>query len=265
MKIEVLVSTMNQKDMSLVKKMSIKTDTLIINQCNNVENKEVLINGNKIRCLSYNERGLSKSRNRAIENASGEICIIADDDVVYHNNYEKVIYETYKKYQDVDIIAFQVPTTNKKRSKKYGDKIKNINFINSMKIASFEITFKRHSIIKAGVKFDELFGAGSQHYRMGEENIFLMECLRKGLKILYVPYEIGLVSHEESTWFNGFNEKYFFDKGACFYAMSRIFSTMLIIQFAIRKYQLYSKEISFLNAIKHMLKGLDDYKSYCKR
>ena len=77
--IEILISTMNQKDDSLINKMNLHCNSLIINQCSydSVKKKDA------IRIINTTERGLSKSRNMAIENSIGDICIIADDDLVY--------------------------------------------------------------------------------------------------------------------------------------------------------------------------------------
>ena len=90
-KIEVLVATMNQNNFKLIKEMNLSTDAIIINQCEKNEYDEKIINNNKIRMYSYNERGLAKSRNRALDKTDADICVIADDDVIYVDNYEKII------------------------------------------------------------------------------------------------------------------------------------------------------------------------------
>jgi len=259
MNLEVLVSTMNRNSLELIEKMNIKSDCLIINQSNdftqNLENHTV----KKIRMLSYQERGLSKSRNRALEESIGDICLIADDDVVYREDYVEKIVDSHKEYSDYDIIVFSVPTTNTERSKKYYSKRKRMGYIRSLKVASFEISFKKKSVIENNVRFNESFGAGSGKVAMGEENIFLYECLRKGLKILYLPIVIGVVTHEESTWFKGYTEKYFRDLGACYAAMSHKFSYVLAFQFAVRKRRLYNKSVSFFIAMSNMVIGIKTF------
>ncbi|CEP47881.1 Glycosyl transferase family 2 [[Clostridium] sordellii] len=87
--LEVLVSTMNQKDYSLIKKMNIQTDALFINQCDLNQYEELKKYEKNIRIISNTERGLSKSRNQALLNAKGDICLIADDDIKYVDGYEK--------------------------------------------------------------------------------------------------------------------------------------------------------------------------------
>ena len=133
-----------------------------------------------------------------------------------------------------------------------------------MKVTSFEIAFKRESIKEKGIYFDENFGTGSSKYKMGEENIFLYDCLKKGLEITYIPEYILEVVDEESTWFEGFTDKYFFDKGAIYKRMSSKAYIILILQFALRKYKLYKNENRIFNAIKMMLKGAKDYAELMK-
>lgn len=256
MNLEVLVSTMNRNSLELIDKMNIKSDCLIINQSSDVIQNLKDDTVNNLRMLSYRERGLSKSRNRAIEESIGDICLIADDDVVYSNDYVEKIVDAHKKHSDYDIIVFAVPTSNIDRSKKYYSKMKRMGYIRSLKVASFEISFKKKSIIDKNIRFNENFGAGSGKVAMGEENIFLYECLRKGLKILYLPIEIGVVTHEESTWFKGYSDKYFRDLGTCYAAMSPRYKYILAIQFIVRKYSKYKNSITIFRALKNILIGV---------
>ena len=137
METEVLVSTMNLKSQQeLVKKLNVKKN-VIINQTSDINNVKDVIYG-KNRLYSYNERGLSKSRNKAIMNSNADICIIADDDLKYESDYEEKIKNGYKKYKDAGIIAFYVDNVDKKFEKKKRKEGK-INLITSMKIQSVHI------------------------------------------------------------------------------------------------------------------------------
>lgn len=259
MTLEVLVSTMNRDDVSLINTMNIKSDALIINQSTSNDKNHEAKDCFSTRMLTYNERGLSKSRNRALQNAKGDICLIADDDIRYYDNYVDLVIRAHEQYPDYDIIAFPVPTTNKSRTKTYYRSKKRLGFISSLKVASFEISFKREPIMRKDIRFDEKFGAGSGQHSMGEENIFIYQCLRKGLKVQFLPIEIGTVTHENSTWFFGYNEKYFIDLGACYAAMSPKYSKLLSLQFLLRKYNRYNDAISITRAFSKMLEGRKIY------
>ena len=261
MNIEVLVSTMNLDNVQkLIKKMKIKNG-IIINQTE----KEKVINQkcDKIKVLSYIEKGLSKSRNRAISNSSADIIVIADDDMTYSENYEEIILSAYEKYKDADIVAFHVNSNDKKRGKKIRKESK-INFLNSMKIQSVQLTMKRKNIVENNLLFNENFGAGSKWF-MGEENIFLFNCLKRGLKIYYIPKTIASLDNSDSTWFKGFDKEYFIVKGGVFYEMSKLFSEIFILQFALRKRKLFGDNLNVIQAIKFMNQGRKKRKNESKQ
>ena len=112
-KLQVLLSTMNlERDIevnNLIEKMNIQSDYLIINQTS----KTAKIENEKV--ITINEFGLSKSRNLAIKNSTEKFIILADDDVKYVDNYEKIILDAYKKYPKADCICFWVESKNKDR------------------------------------------------------------------------------------------------------------------------------------------------------
>ena len=83
MKIQVLVAAMNQTDHSLPEKMNIKCDAIIGNQCERNSIEKYIWNGHNIEYLNFAERGVGLNRNNALMRASGDICLFADDDMVY--------------------------------------------------------------------------------------------------------------------------------------------------------------------------------------
>lgn len=260
-KVEVLIATMHKENFQFVKSMNLNSDAVVVNQNKRTEKKEILkIDNNEIKWVSSLESGLSRSRNLAMKNATADICVVADDDVIFLNDYEDIITKSYKKYPEADIIAFQVERIgNKGRSKNFSDKTKWINYVSSMKISSVEITFKRKSIIDNDLQFNVNLGAGEQFYN-GEENVFLYDALKKGLRILYLPIKIAAVDISESSWFEGYTDRYFQSAGAKFYNMSHIYYHLLIMQFALRKYKLYKNDMKLHVAIKEMYKGVKQYK-----
>ena len=260
-KIEVLISAMNLKNEEehnkLIKNSNITTNSILINQITKDEIDLFNIEEGKHRLFSFRERGLSKSRNKAVANSIGDIAIICDDDVAYVDGYDKIILDAYKKYEDADIIAFYVESTNKNRPTHHVEEGK-VDFKKSLKISSCSITFKIDSIKKNSLKFNELFGAGSKYY-MGEENIFLANALEKGLNIINVDKKIADIKQEESTWFGTFDKNYFLLRGAVFYELSRKHYKELIYDFAERKRDLYEKNLTYDEAIETMFEGVNQY------
>lgn len=246
--LQIIVSTQNldKKQIELLKnKMNVSSDYLIINQTNRIFKAENVI--------CKNEIGLSKSRNCGIKNAKGEIILFADDDIIYDKDYKNIIYKAYDKNPKADIICFYVKSLNNNRKNK---KMKSgkIGYLKSMRIVTPEISCKRSVLVKNNLFFDENYGAGTLLNR-GEEQIFLYEALKKNLKVVFINKKIGIAQQEKSTWFNKYDKDFFIIQGKIFKKLSNKFYILLILQYAIRKINLYKKDCSFSNAIKYMVKG----------
>lgn len=256
--IQVLAATMNRKSPKKIFDTMNINNGVLVNQITDskIQPPEDTRDKNRI-IISKREKGLSRSRNEALLNATSDICLIADDDVRLGKGYERIIQKAYKNLSDADIIAFFVEDENKdlKRIKKPLEEGR-VGLIRSMKIRSVQISFRRESILNAGITFNEKFGAGTDLY-MGEENIFLAECIRNGLRVYSVPEKIGVLIDEGSTWFRGFDYDYLKVKGAVFREMSTFLWLFLIAQFAMRKKHLFSMgflrmfKIMFLSAMRH--------------
>lgn len=255
MNLEVLLSCMYQEDMSIAGRTHIQSDCLIINQCNKNESTEVLCDGHRIRMISTTERGLSRSRNRALENSCGDICLICDDDECLVDNYKTIILDAFNTYANADIIAFNF----KNPYRTFPLKQKRIGYIGALRLASWQIAFRKKSIIDNHIRFDETMGAGVT-MGGGEENKFLMDCLRKGLSIIYLPIYIGSVSQEASTWdlTKENAASYFRDRGEAYgKIMGKWIAFMYILYSSMRKYRYYTQYTNWLNAVKQQFIGLN--------
>ena len=250
MKFEILLSCMNQKDLSIAKESNIKCSAIVINQCNN--NKIII--KDKLTMINTETRGLSKSRNLALKNSEADICLLSDDDEFFIDDVEHVILNMYKEIEDADVIIFKM----KDRPKRLGNKIRKLNKYDLLKVSSWQISFKLKSIKDNNISFDEKLGAGTGN-GAGEENDFLWKCYSKKLKIYYVPVEIGTVSQKKSTWFNGYTEEYFYNRGRTTrYIMGIKFAFLYGGYFLIFKHHIYKKNITLKKAFKSMLKGMQD-------
>ncbi|MBO4724484.1 MAG: glycosyltransferase family 2 protein [Bacteroidaceae bacterium] len=125
-------------------------------------------------------KGLSRNRNNALRMATGDICLIADDDNRYLPEHIDAILDSWKKNPDADILTFQAQDYEGAPLHPYP----------APYICSVEITFRRSSILEKGLKFDERFGLGSQLLCAGEEDVFMADARRAGLNIRYIPQVI---------------------------------------------------------------------------
>lgn len=255
---EVLLSAMYLENENYIDTLNIHTDCVVINQCDREESRKVIRECEKgkinVTYVETMERGLSRSRNEAIARASGDICILCDNDVEYVEDYDLMIRNAFLEYQDADIIVFFIKRPE--RGQPIFEKPRRMGYLSVLKIFSPEIAFRRDSV--KDIMFNEMFGAGAKYY-MGEENLFLYECLKKHKKIIYVPEMIAKVRNEESTWFKGYDREFFISRGANYAAMSRYFSWVLILQFALRKRRLYAKNMGMREAVSEMFRGRREY------
>lgn len=256
MKVAVMLSCMYQNDTNIISRSFIQTNVVVVNQCDRdfVEEFDFdNIKNERCHCKFINttERGLSKSRNMAINNSDADICLICDDDEIFEVDYESKINKAFVENPYADVIVFRL----KDEAKDLGDRPMKIGMFRASRVCSVQIAFRRDSIVKNVIYFDSKMGSGSGN-GAGEENKFLVDCLRKGLKIIYVPFLIASVDRSKSLWFEGFTEKYFRDLG---WSTRRIYSDVIaylyLILFAIRHYRHYNKQISFVASLKYMHTG----------
>lgn len=250
MTIQVLVATMNQMDHSLPKKMRIKSDAIIGNQCNYNAIEEITWQGHKIKYLHFAEHGVGLNRNNALMRATADICLFADDDMVYCNDYIETIISAFNKHPDADVIIFNI---KEKHSTRYIiKKNERVWYHNYLRYGTARVAVRLKSIRENGICFNLCYGGGTEHCH-GEDNIFLTECLKKGLKMYAVPHYIAQLTEErESTWNTGYDQKYLCDQGHLYRAISRRWWKLLCLQDAIRRAKRDYK-ISWFDAYKKMI------------
>lgn len=214
-KTEMLVSAVNQDVLTLAERMNIGTDAVIINQCSEFGYREYELDCGTIRCYSLRERGVGLSRNNALMRARGGICVFADEDIVYDEGYEALIAEQFEKNKGADIILFNVRVAPERRTY-WNENVKRIRWFNYGRYPAYSIAARTHSLHRANVYFSLLFGGGAK-YSNGEDSLFLKDCLKKRLKIIAVTAVIGEEKARESTWFHGYNEKFFRDRGVLYH------------------------------------------------
>ena len=214
LKVEVLMSVMHQENFDIAYKTKINSDLLIINQCDKNDYAEKIVNGHLWRMILTTQRGLSKSRNLALENATGDICLFCDDDEELIDGYEVTILKAFKDLPDATGIVFNVNRINNNLKKSYYiiTKIRQTPFYRAY--GSPMLAIYRHKIQKAGIKMNEKFGSGTE-WGGGEDSLFEHDIRRAGLKLYEYPETIATIDYgTASQWFQGYNEKYFYNLGA---------------------------------------------------
>lgn len=257
--IEVLVASMVEKPSTLIEKMNIRSNAVISNQFEKFSYEEITLYGNNIKIIDTHMRGVGKNRNLALDFAEGDICILADDDEIFFDDYQEKILKAYESIKDADVIIFNLI---EKESKRYRiSKTHRIRFYNFMRYGAARVSFKRRAITKNGIHFNVHFGGGTEH-SAGEDVLFLHDCLSKGLNIYAVDIDIAkLVDDRESTWFVGHNEKFFRDKGVLFATLSNRLAYFYCLQFLLRHSKIYKNKYSFKETFTFMSEGVKNYRN----
>lgn len=253
MSLQVLVATMNQTDDSLIEQMNLQSDAIIVNQTDHHDYRKINRGDQTIHFYSFAERGVGLSRNTALMRATADYAVLADDDMIYADNYPQLVEQAFSEHPEADVIIFnlkeEVPT---RFIIKQSFRVTKRNY---MRFGAARVAFRPASVHKKGISFHLQFGGGTAHSN-GEDTIFLHDCLEKGLKMVAVPVTIAELTEErESTWFQGFTEKYYRDRGALFKMLSPLFYHFLILQFVIRKYKPNQGMPSRRQQIQYMLAG----------
>ena len=121
-------------------------------------------------------------------------------------------------------------------------------------IRAVRISARLNSLRLKGISFNLCFGGGAQ-FSNGEDSLFLMDCIRKGLKIYSYPVVIAKLIARQSTWFRGYNDKYFFDKGVLFSLLYPRLCKVYAIIHCIKQCNQY-KKYGLVRAYKQINKGI---------
>jgi glycosyltransferase involved in cell wall biosynthesis len=251
MKVQVLVAAMHQTDHTLLEKMHIASDVIVANQCDRNSVEQFDYNGHKALYLSFAERGVGLNRNNALMRADGDLCLFADDDMVYLDGYVETVVKAFRENPEADVIVFNLQEENPTRH--IITQKTRVHYLNYLRYVTARVAFRLSAVKRNGIYFNQCFGGGTEHCH-GEDNLFLTACLDKGLKIYGVPAYIARLTEERpSTWATGYGEKYLADQGALYRAVSRRWWRLLCLQDAVRHSGLYGRSKG--ECLKRMLAG----------
>lgn len=210
--IEILVSTMNRNNLDFLLPMfpfkHFSGFTIIIV---NQTTPDLLLESSypSVRVINSFEKGLSKSRNMAVENAGGILGIVTDDDVVFKEDFEQHVLNAFNRYPDAALISFRIEKAHNVLYKKYPAATKtHLTHRNRLSIMSIEMVLNLKKIKQLGLRFNEDFGLGSK-FCMGEEAIFVDALYRKGQQVVMEPQVLSLHDQESTHVRISVREKYF--------------------------------------------------------
>lgn len=260
-KLQVLVTTMHQTDLSKYTQMNLQTDAVIANQSDRNEILAKTINGCNVQMVTTATRGTSRNRNVALAhtNQKTEYILFSDDDLIFVDGYEQLISDEFSRHPEAEAIKFNIHDLSATRK------------ISMRCISAFEKATKRNMsssgvcglVIRADVlkkynlRFREDFGPGTENY-CGEDTIFLMKMLKKRIKFYRSPIDIAGVDQTESSWFQGYNEKYFTTTGKVFRVIMPKLAYLLAVRGAYRFSKRDNCTMGFSQILKCYIKGIQE-------
>ena len=151
--------------------------------------------------VELKSRGVAKSRNAALKYASGKYLIFGDDDITFDESGISTLIEHFESHPECSIILAQTSDETGTLRKSYPSKPHKLSKFNSAKAATYEMMVRVDAIRRAGVNFDENFGAGAENF-LGDEYIFIADAIKKGLKGVFLPVVVAIHPKESSgsTW-----------------------------------------------------------------
>jgi hypothetical protein len=145
-----------------------------------------------VRYELLDSRGVTKSRNAVLDGARGRYVLFADDDIVFHEEgVRSVVGELEANPGLALVLAIAVDEGGRLR-KPYPSRPVRLTRWNSGKAATYEIMLRRDSFARAGVRFDERFGAGVDPHFLGDEYILIADALAAGLECRFVPVVVAV-------------------------------------------------------------------------
>ena len=110
--------------------------------------------------------------------ATGDILLFADDDVVYTDGYVDKIVKSFEENPKADLIVFNLKSQNPDRPEAIVENEYRLHWYNSLKFGAFRIAIRKDAIRKANVFYSLFFGGGAK-YQSSEDNLFIIQCLKK--------------------------------------------------------------------------------------
>lgn len=158
-----------------------KFNLIIVNQT--TPKNKITSNFSTIKVINSFEIGLSKSRNLAIEHCTTKFGLIADDDLIYQENFEIKINQAIAAFENCGLIVFQLTNEKHQSFKKYltyNHEIRTKKQIEQ--ISSAEMLLNLKLLKEYDLKFNTQFGINAV-FPMGEEQILAGILKKKGIKM----------------------------------------------------------------------------------
>lgn len=256
MTLQLLVAAVNREASGLAEEMGIDSDAIIVSQGERYAYEELQRSGHRIQCFHMAERGVGLSRNHSLLRASADISLFADEDIIYESDYEQKVLAAFAEHPQADLLFFNVqamPGRETYRNEGFG----RVRWYNCGRYPTYSLAVRTRRIHQKNITFSLLFGGGAR-YSNGEDSLFIRDCLKAGLKAYKVPVNIGHERERESTWFTGYNAKFFYDRGVLYHYLYRVLARPMALRFLLFHKGVICRDISWRKAFGMMVQGIKE-------
>jgi glycosyltransferase involved in cell wall biosynthesis len=209
--IEILIATMNRDNFDFLIPMFPFANywdfsLVIVNQ---TKGNLLVSSFENVKVINSPEFGLSKSRNIALANATKDLLVIADDDVIFKSDFELKITRAFNHFKNPAMVKFcsekvenmEMHTDQKLRKN-------TLNWLDILNTISIEIVVNRGHVSAKKIRFDERFGLGST-FGAGEEQVFLAQLKEAEMELCFEPEILVLHPQDTSTAKLSIKQKYY--------------------------------------------------------
>ncbi|WP_242829772.1 glycosyltransferase family 2 protein [Butyrivibrio sp. XPD2006] len=263
-RLQILVSAVNKDPEELIGSMNLDCDAVIVNQLigdyqdsDTADKRSDYIQefkDHEARIIHRVEKGVGLSRNTALDNADHELIQFGDDDIVYDDGYAQKVIAEFDTHPEADILLFNVKA-QEGRETYWNTDFARVNWRNYGRYPAYAICARRQKLAASGVRYSLLFGGGAP-YMNGEDSLFLHDCLKAGLAIYRTPVAIGKERKGESTWFKGYTDKFFFDRGVLYYFLYGKMATILGFRYLFKNRNEMCRELGLMHCYKKLCSGV---------
>ncbi len=261
-RLQILISSVNKNAKELPAQMKIETDAVIVNQLIGddaplgveASDESFEYDGHDIKVLNRKEKGVGLSRNTALENSDHELIQFGDDDIIYDDGYSERIIAEFDAHPEADILLFNVKA-QEGRETYWNEDFSRVSWRNYGRYPAYAICARRERLIKSGVRYSLLFGGGAP-YMNGEDSLFLHDALKASLAIYRTSVALGSEKKGESTWFKGYTDKFYFDRGVLYHFLYGKLAFLWGFRFLFKNGREMCADHSFWYCYKTLLKGV---------
>ncbi len=259
MKLQFLVSSVDKEMHGLAEKMNLQAESIIINQCGENRYEEFAYQGSRMRCYHFAEKGVGLSRNNALLRADGDLCLFADEDVEYCDGAAEAVRNAFREHPEADMLLFNVEVQPARRTY-WTQEYHRVRWYNCGRYPAYSFGLRTRRMQEKNLSYSLFFGGGAK-YANGEDSLFLRDCLRAGLKVYAVPVKIGEEVPRPSTWFFGYDEKFFHDRGVLYHVLYKRAALLMGYRFLLKnRGEMCAKEVGLKQALRFLRQGIRDAK-----